>query len=40
MVRKEQPIAHIGSVVSQELCWSYTQRVPAVTFPRQVVLTR
>lgn len=35
IVSKKPPIAHIGLVVSQELCWSYTWMVPGVTFPSQ-----
>lgn len=30
---KEQPIEHIGLVVSWELCWSDTCNVPGGTFP-------
>lgn len=35
IVSQKPPIAYIGLVVSQELCWSYTWRVPGVTFPSQ-----
>lgn len=29
----KEPIAHIGLVVSQELCWSHTWRVPGASIP-------
>lgn len=40
IISKEQPIACTGLVVSQELCWSHPQRVPAIAFPGQAMLTR
>lgn len=34
-VSKEQPIAQMGLVISQELCWSHTWRVRGASFPTQ-----